>query len=152
MNVDLSVTGADHLAAVGADLRRVADKDLTKKFQKAMQHAAAPLRDEAAAAALYVLPKRGGLAELIGDRKNFTAKVRTRGPRTGVRVESKKNHDVASLERGRIRHLTFGRPPWVSQPTDRNWFTTAETRKAQTVRPELEKAMDEIKTELAGRG
>jgi hypothetical protein len=153
--MDLRIEGANRLEHLGRTLKQVADKDLQKALYKAMNRTGGPLRDEAVAAALYVLPKRGGLAASIVKR-DFVIKVRISGRNVGVQIRSTRKHDVARWNKGVIRRPVFADPAklrsewvWVDQKfAEPGWLDTALNRVAPQVRPEVIRALDELAAEL----
>ena len=156
--MDLKIEGAERLDRLGRVLKQIGDKDLTKALYRGMNHAGGPLRDEAGAAALYVLPKRGGLARQVL-RRDFTVRVRQTGRNVGVQLRSGRRHDIARWNRGVIRRPVFAdasKPrsdwAWVNQRfADPGWLDTALNRVAPEARTQVIRALDELAAEIDAR-
>jgi hypothetical protein len=146
--VDVKITGAEKLERLGVELRRAGDKNLTRALHKAMQRAGRPLRADAAASAAAALPRRGGLSAEIGNARNFTVRTTTRGRNVGVRIRSTGKHDIAGMNRGRVRHPVFGGKTWVTQLVDAGWFDAAMNRAAPRARLEIVRALDEVAAQI----
>lgn len=153
MPVDLRVEGADQLTKLAADLKAVGAKELRRDLLRGIQQATKELKDAAKKAALDNLPKRGGLNEFVASAK-FATRVRTSGRSPGVSiVASKSGHDLAAMDRGRLRHPVYGnRRLWVTQTITPGWFTDAMRDAAQPVRAELLNVLDDIAGRLARGG
>lgn len=148
--IDISVSGADRLASLGAALRAAGDKDLRRELLKAMQRSAKPLKAAAREAAATRLPRRGGLAERVAGSR-FSAKTRTAGKNAGVRIVGASDLDLRSMDRGRLRHPVYGHRRWVNQQIPAGWFSDALEERAPAVRVELVKAIDEVAKTLRSK-
>lgn len=147
VSVDIKTTGADKLKALAAAIKEAGDKNLRKEMYRAIGRTAKPLKKAGKDGALETLPKRGGLAERVASAR-FSARTRTAGKGAGVTITGSNGFDLPSLDRGRIRHKTYGHRPWVNQQTKPGWFTDALNKEAPTVQQELLKAIDEVAAKL----
>lgn len=149
MPVDLTISGADRLERIGRQLKASGNKDLRKELLAGIQRAAKPLKAVAQEAARSELPKKGGLNEFVASGK-WSVRTRSGGRNPGVTVVGKKSgHDVAAINRGRLRHPVFGhRAVWVTQTIRPNLITDALAKRAPDVRGELVKVLDRIADEV----
>jgi hypothetical protein len=142
--VDLVVHGGEQLEKVARRLKEIGDKELRKELFSGIQRAAKPMKLAAQQAARSKLPRRGGLNEWVASSK-FTVSVRS-GKFPAARVTGKKSgHDLAALNRGRLRHPLYGdRGHWYTQQIDANWFSDAMAAQAPAVREEIVAILDDI--------
>lgn len=154
--MDVRVTGAEQLAALAKDLRAAGDKELRRELMRGLQRAGKPMKAAARTAALTELPSRGGLAELVASSR-WSVTTRSAGRGAGVRVAGRglvnasgQELDLASLNRGRLRHPVYGRRgAWVNQRVKVGWFTDAmEVQADSTVRAEVLAAISAVRDKL----
>lgn len=140
--MDLRVTGADELSAVARRVR-AAGGGLSGEFRTGLQRAAAPAAAAARRAAAEELPQRGGLAERVAGG-TFTAKVRAGVGSAELTVTADAGMDLSAMDRGRLRHPTYGRPgSWVTQSIPPGWFTKRmEAEADRVVEPVVKAALD----------
>jgi len=147
---EIRVTGANRLAAVAARVKQTGDKDLRRELFRGIQRATKPARAEVKANATRVLPTSGGLAQVVA-RSRVSTKTRMRGQQVGVRITGQSDMDIASINRGRLRHPLFGdRGHWYSQQVRPGFFTEPLERMAPQVRAELLAVIDRIESALGG--
>lgn len=150
--LDLRVVGADRMAALGRDLRAAGNsKALRKELFAAMNRTTKPLRAEIKASAVRELPS--GLGPWAVKGMSVTAKTRLTGRQVGVRITIRRKNpnnksglaDINAMNRGRIRHLTWGRGPWHIQQVRPGFVTKVmDSLAAERARRELLKAIDQI--------
>ena len=145
----VTVTGWEQLAAVARDLKEAGDRGLKNELQRALRKNAEPLKLGARAAALDELPHSGGLGEYVADTSKFTVRTRlSRNPQ--IRIVGSNRIDLDSLDRGRVRHLTYGHLPWRDQTIIPRWFSDRMEEIADTkVRADIIGAIDETARKLA---
>lgn len=116
MTLHVVVQGADELKAVAARLAAAGEIEMKKAMVARMRTALLPLPPIIRASAMAYLPKAGGANRWVADAK-VSPRI-TATPRTGaVSIRMwKTGHDLRSIDRGYLRHPTFGN-------TD-HWFTT----------------------------
>lgn len=148
MPVELTVQGGEKLGVLAARLKETGNTELRKELFRGIQRAAKPLRAAAANAARENLPKRGGLNEWVASSK-FTISIRS-GRNPAVRVKgNKQGHDLAAMDRGRLRHPLFGnRKLWFTQQIRAGWFSEAMQRESPGVRREVVNVIDDMAREL----
>ena len=152
--LDVKVMGAESLSRLARDLKAAGERDLRRELLKGVQRAAKPAKEAAKKAALEELPDVGGLAAEIAGSK-FSAKTNT-GRNPSVRITAKgrpnrsgREHDLRSLDRGRLRHPLYGnRGHWYNQAVKPDWFTEAMKKQAPEVRKEIVAAIDAVARKL----
>lgn len=150
MGVDLRVEGADDFQRVARELREVGDVELRRELYRGIERAVKPLKEAARDAARQRLPHRGGLAEKVAKSKFSTRRRSGRDP--GIKIVAKDPIDLASIDRGRLRHPVFGnRRVWVNQSVPAGWFTDAMEKGAADVRRELLEVLGDVEKKLARR-
>lgn len=147
--MDLRVTGADDLAALGKALKAAGDRELRRELMKGLQRAGKPAKEAAKAAARSELPSSGGLGEYVA-RSKFSVRTRASGNSPGVEVVAKNAElDLPAMNRGRLRHPVYGnRNRWVTQQIKPRWFTDAMEAQAPQVRRELVAAIRAVAAKL----
>jgi hypothetical protein len=146
----IAVTGWEQLAAVARDLKVAGDRGLKNELQRALRKNAAPLKEGAIDAALEELPHSGGLGEYVATTSKFAVRTRlSRNPQ--VRIVGSNRIDLDSLDRGRVRHLTWGHLPWRDQVITPRWFSDRMEEIADTkVRADIIDAIDHTAQKLGG--
>ena len=156
--MEIQVVGVEQLAALARDLKAAGDRDLRKELFRGIQRGARPLKAEARAAALEELPKSGGLAARVATSK-FTVNVRLGARNPSIRIKGTgytgsvtgNQIDLNSMDRGRIRHMTWGHNPWKDQTIKPGWFSDRMELAADTgVRAEILSACTTVANKLGG--
>lgn len=149
--VELKVKGTAEFEAVKARLKQAADRGLNRELSQALNRATKPLKAAAKANALSDLPKRGGLAAAVAASK-FSTRTRTgKDPSVRIEVKGLSVSNLRALDRGTLRHPTFGhRDRWVTQQVHVDWFTAPMQAGAEPVRRELSQALDTIAQRIGG--
>jgi hypothetical protein len=120
-----------------------ASRELRSELYKAINRATRPLKEDVRGAAYWRLPKKGGLNKRISTSKIVT-KRRMSGNNAGVRIVGSSGYDIGSINRGRVRHLTFGHLPWSDQAVKPGFWTEPLMKGAPAVRKEIDEAMKRI--------
>lgn len=104
--------------------RRLDSVDLDQIGVVAALQVAPLLEANARTAALNRLPRTGGLNRLTAATPMRTQGFRRRGV-SGVRIVAQGGpiRHPAAIDRGRVYHPTYGRPPWRVQHVRPGWFT-----------------------------
>lgn len=142
--VDVRISGGAQLEALAQRFKAAADSDvLTARMEQSMRG----LQPEVQAAAergAERLPKRGGLARQVA-RTRIGTKVQTRGGSLTVRFVAHPNAvaDPGAINRGRVRHHTFGHKPWEIQIVRSGWFTDPIRALAPRIRAKLAKDLSD---------
>jgi hypothetical protein len=147
--VDITITGADQIAAVSNRLKEAGNKGkrLEKELRAAVAKEAKPIGRYIAVSAGSNLPNRGGLGYTVGGA-NISVNVNIRRVRVSLKA---KGYDLAAMDRGRLRHPVFGnRRIWETQQVKPKLFTTPFKESAPQVRVQIMKAMDDIAKRIEG--
>jgi hypothetical protein len=150
--LSVEVRGTDKLTKIAAALRATPNKELRKELGTGLRRAARPMRAAFKHGALGILPYRGGLAEQVASDVRYTTKVNL-GTTPSLRiVASLPGHDLAAMEKGRLRHPVYGhRRVWVTQNIRPGWFSDSGALAVTDVRRELLKAIDDVAKKLEDR-
>lgn len=157
MSDEFSMTGADQLAHVAKQLRAAGaeGKAIRKELYAGLQRATKPLRADMITHAAATMPKRGGLSKRVA-RSKVSTRTTGGGRNVGVRITVKGpaktgggQVDARSIDRGRLRHPTFGHRPYVNQQVTPGAFSEPFDAAAPLVRKELVKAVDTVAKRLA---
>lgn len=149
----LEITGADKLDVLAKALKQYGDKGLEKELYSSINRSVKPLVTDVKRATPRYLPRRYALELAKSLRVTVT---RRQGRVTGVRLigtaktpEGKKR-DLASLNRGRLRHPLYGnRKHWYDQQVSPNWWDDPLIKGATKVRKEIVKSLDDVAKKLA---
>jgi len=146
--VEIELRGAAQLVALAKRLRD-APKELRSKLYIGINRAAKPLKNEVKKSARERLPKKGGLNKRVAGTKIAT-KRRVSGNSAGVRLVGTSGYDIGSINRGRVRHLTYGHKPWKNQTVVKGFWTDPLVEGGPKVRDEIQEVMDTVATKLGG--
>lgn len=151
---DFEVRGAEKFEKVAKALKQAGDKELRKELYAGINRAAKPMTKNVKDSTPKYLPRRYAL-ELS---KTVKISVRRRGagrnPAVYLVAKAKtstgKDRDLASLNRGRLRHPLFGnRKHWYDQRVRPDWWTDPLLESAPQARKEIVKAIDGVARKLA---
>ena len=153
MPVEIRVEGADKFGRLAKALRQTGDKELRKELYAGINRAVKPLTAALKDSTPRFLPGRYA-AELS---RSLKVRTRRRGGRDpGVRLTGSaktprgKDRDLASLNRGRLRHPLYGdRKYWFNQKVSPGWWDEPLSDGADEVRQELVNVLDDIGRKLA---
>lgn len=124
-----------------------ANRELRAELYKAINRATRPLKEDVRGSAYWRLPKSGGLNKRIAESKIVT-KRRMSGKNAGVRIVGTSGYDIGSINRGRVRHLTFGHLPWHNQAVKPGFWTDPLKKGAPAVRREIDQAVKDIAKQI----
>jgi hypothetical protein len=128
-------------------------RSLRRELYKGLQRAARPAKDAAREGASR-LPQRGGLAARVAGARFSVRATAGRNPRVRITATEagRGKVNLASLDRGRLRHPLFGdRGHWFSQAVPPQWFSGPIAARADAVRAELEQAVTAVERFISGR-
>lgn len=140
-------------------LKQAGETELRKELHAGLRRAAKPLIPGAQQALSRALPS--GLKQR-GNRTRLAVQVKT-GRDPGVTIGKRFNsrgsgigHSNARLinDRGQFRHPVYGNEKvWVAQsrPGGRGWFDDTMRRNAPSVRPEIERSIQNVIDEVVRR-
>ncbi len=154
MAVEFDVEGADKLREIARALRQLADKELNKDFYKRLNKLVKPLKKSVMDDLKSFLPNR--YAEELSRDLKVTTQRRTSRTRPGITMVAKARsrsrggvRDIASLNRGRLRHPLFGnRGWWYDQPVKPGFFDEPIREDQQMIAGQIEELLDEVAVEI----
>lgn len=117
------VTGALQMRQLGLELRAMGEegKVFRRELLAGIRAAAAPAPAAARANARAILPKAGGLNQLIASDR-ISVRSRLTGKGVGVRIVNPKGGE--RLDEGEVRHPVYkNRKNWVLQQVRPGWFS-----------------------------
>jgi hypothetical protein len=148
--VELEISGGtEELAALAKRLHAAgsAGQGIRKNIRSSIRVAAKPLGRFIAVSAGRSLPQRGGLGyHIAGATASVTGGVSAAGVSARLSLRDK-GYDLKSIDRGRLRHPTFGRrgpDDWKDQTVKADTFTDAFKQGAPAIRTEIEKGLLEV--------
>lgn len=149
------ITGVERLYRIAGKLPEVVDKALSEELENAFTEPVTAFRSEVEDAIGTRFPS--GYTEAFLGSWNILVKVDVGGGSAKARLRGTahgraKKRDSAALDRGVLRHKTWGREPWHSQAiTPRFWSDPAD-RLVERMREKLaevvEKAAKKIEAQL----
>lgn len=148
--IGIEVRASRELAELSRELKEAGDRGLRREVLGGLRQGAKPLIVAARDAARDELPAHGGLNEWVASATFGVRTLLNANPRVRIVATKKgKHHDLRAIDDGRLRHPTFGRPPWVVQPITPHVVTGAMEREADAVREVLAGAIEDYLRRLA---
>lgn len=147
---DVSITGADRLKTVARNLEAAGRGDLVKELRSTLRVAAKPLIPHSRAEALRRLPQSGGLARLVAKTPQRITVSTGRGAAVKLSI-GKKGSGARAADAGTVRHPTFGRRPFVSQPVQPGWASDTFEQEGPAIREDVVRALDRFADRLVDR-
>lgn len=151
--MDLRVTGAQDVEAFSRRMKEAGNKGLRRELSKALGHEMKPITANVVRSLDEYLPDAyaGTLSGSLKLRAATTA-GKNPGVKIVARAKGRKSvRRVGALERGSLRHLTWGRRPWHAQSVKPGFFTEPIQDRADELRRALLAAMDRIARKIARR-
>lgn len=137
-HIEIPSATVDKFRALRVRLK-TAEKEVRLKFLASVRATMAPLKDDIRQSALDLLPKRGGLAARVADSKF--------GTRTGpasVTFQTINPYEIKAIDRGKLRHKTFGHTPWVNQPVSDGFWSKPTDKRLPEIVAAVDEAMDDV--------
>lgn len=145
----VKLDGGEQLHRLVREMKDAGDNEMRKKMLRGLREAGKPAGRQVQAAGLRKLPSRGGLAKLISGSK-VAVRTRASSKTASVKLEQKlAGHDLKSIDKGRLRHPTYGHMPWVLQPIQSGYFSDEVEDLAPEVQRRLMEVLDDIAADIA---
>lgn len=153
MPAEFKMEGADKLKEVARALRKLSDKELSRDFYQRLNRLVKPLKKAIKDDLKSFLPDR--YAEELA--RDLTVSSRRRAGRSpGIAIVGKAKsrsrggeRDLASLNRGRLRHPLFeNRGWWYDQYVKPNFFDDPIFRQRAQVARQIDELLDEVAIEI----
>jgi len=141
------------LNKVSKALKAAATKEMRTALRKIMAEETKPTRKKIKQSAIDNLPSTGKLNKWTASMPSQNTDFREKS--AGVRIRmSKKGHDIAALNRGRLRHPLFGnRKHWYTQTIAEGFFTKPieedEADLKQRIQAAVEKYMNDLERKVS---
>jgi hypothetical protein len=123
-----------------------ADREIRLGFTRALRGIAKPYAQTVLAAGAARLPKGGGLSARVAASR---IGVQSSTLRATASFKSDRGYDLRAMNRGRLRHPTYGHTPWVTQEIEPGVFTAAFEAGAPLVRRQMLNAATEALNKIA---
>jgi hypothetical protein len=165
-DVGVSLNGAAAFSEARKRMRG-APREMSRELYKVMSRESKPLIQAAKTSAGVSLPsgggkpsKSGGKRESVADRvvgAKYTVKVTGgRNPITRIQAMERlgRSVDLASLDRGRLRHPLFGstaKGNWFDQRVPKDWFTRPMEKHGKEFDSQLAKAAQKVIEDAFGK-
>ena len=148
MVAELRIEGADKFGKLAKALRQAGDKELRKELYSGLNRSVKPLTEAVKKGTASYFPRRYAF-ELA---KYLRVRARRRAGKNPAiflvgkaKTKQGKERDLASLNRGRLRHPLFGnRRYWYDQSIPANWWDDPLLENAEQVREDIVNVLDEI--------
>lgn len=155
MVAELRIEGADKFGELARALRRAGDKELRTALYRGINSSVKPLSEDVKKRTPEYFPRRYA-AELAKTLKVRVRRRAGRDPSIRLMGQSKtklgKERDLASLNRGRLRHPLYGnRSYWYDQKVPPNWWDDPMLEGVDEVREVLVNVLDDIGAKLAAK-
>lgn len=127
------------------------DKELSKALGQHIRAVGKPVGQRTLLRGSGSLPQSGGLGDRVSDGRVSVSVKTGRTAGVSIRLLTREGYDLTGIDKGVVRHKTFGRLPWVSQSIRAGVFTDQFKREEHTFRTAVEKAvLDAARTIRAG--
>lgn len=141
------VQSSDYLKAARA--LKNADRTIRLEYSRAVRVIAKPLGETVLARGADKLPRKGGLSDRVKAAKVSVSATQTRAV---VSLKTEEGYDLRAMNRGRLRHPTYGHKPWVGQAIEAGVFTQAFEEEAPAARAALLAAGERALKKIAAEG
>ncbi|MFJ2719366.1 hypothetical protein [Streptomyces sp. NPDC087437] len=159
MVAGLELRTSKDLKRIAAELRRMDNPEMKKRFNRELRQAAKPMVPAVRKAIRQIPSKRRYTASGLRGRMSKATKleVRTTGKDAGVRIRvdgrkmPNKEKSLQSYMEGvkpRWRHPVFGHDVWVQQPSRPYFFKTVDQLGRQT-RQNVNRAIDQVARDIS---
>lgn len=147
---DFEVRGAQQLQVLAERLKKAGEGELRKQLLREIRGSAKKAIPDVRQSAYRTLPRRGGLAERVGNQA-YAVQIRLGGSSASVRIAGKGMKELRDIDAGRLRHPVFGdRKRWKAQAVTPGFFSDPINRRAPSIRKDIEKAMGGIAHKVTG--
>ena len=130
-------------------LKAAGQREMRSAIRKAVTEETKPTRRKIKQSALDNLPQTGGLNRWVARMPSADTDFRERSAGVKIRM-TKRGHDLAAINRGRVRRPLFGnRSAWYTQTVEPNFFTRPIEEDSAALRVRITDALDKVMAEMA---
>lgn len=130
-------------------LKAAGTREMRSRLRKIMSEETKPTRKKIRQSAIDSLPSRGGLNKWAARTPSINTDFREQSAGVRIRMQ-KKGHDIAALNRGRLRHPLFGnRNHWYEQSITPGFFTKPVEGDAEDLRRRITAALEKYIDDLS---
>ena len=148
MSSDFRIEGLDSMRSIARDLKEIESRKLIRKeFNDALRKDVVPaLEPYTSAAALAMLPKKGGLNVVIANTLVSTRSNTSSEKYAGIDlVAGRKGSGAGGADRGRVRHPLFGdRTKFYETNVHPGWFTDTVKAHMNVLVPIVDRAIQAL--------
>lgn len=148
MAVDIAVVGLDDLGKLSNALKKAGHGGLRKELHRGVNRATKEPKAAAKAQAAAFLPDRYATVLI----PNLRFRTRVRGDGVSIITKAKgrpRDRHVGAINRGRLRHPTYGnRNAWVNQGVRPGFVTIPMQSARPEMRREIKQAMDRVADQI----
>lgn len=141
------VTGIDRLYKAAGVFRENVDKELSNELEDAARKAVDPFSRSVFAQISADMPS--GYAPTFAGSFRVIPRITAEGGGVRIRLQGTaqgraKKRDSAALNRGVLRHKTWGRPPWHSQAITPGFWDRPAQRLVEDMRGRLKEVVEKV--------
>lgn len=142
------IEGADQLFKLST-LLRLSGAKLQRDAENRVTRVVDSLGPQVKREWLVRMPRSGGLNRRIAASRFTTRKGRMDGSFTVRLTATNKNTAIRKIEdTGIVRHLVFGRPPWVRQDVPRGIFNEVMIEALPGLNQQIQEVLDDITRQI----
>lgn len=146
--MDAQVKGADDFHKLAEKMRRAEKRRLRQALIKGLRDIARPVGEAGVRGGAEAMPQAGGLSDRVARTSVRQDNNLGSKPKITITLRSRDGYDLSAMERGQIRHPTFGHSPWVRQGVPSGAFSEAIEREADQVRDRLREELERVIEEI----
>jgi len=159
MSVEIRVTGAEQFGALARRLKKHGDNELRKELYRGINRTVKPIRADVKANIPSYMPS--GYSPVLQKSFRLSSSRRATGRDVGIRLlgrakGQKKARAVGDIDKGSLRHPTFGRRKsktgkslWFVTKVRKGFFTERVEGHADSVRRDLIDVMNDVANKIA---
>lgn len=144
----VEIRGGKNLARIARDLKEAGEGGLRRELLRGVRQSTRTAIPDVEAAALEVLPKRGGLAARVATQK-FASRTSLSGSVARVRIVGEGMKELRDIDAGRLRHPVWGnRKVWKGQRVVPGFFSHTLEKKAPKIRRDIDQVMRDVSRKI----
>ena len=133
---------------LAAKLRRAEKSRVRRALTQGLRDIAKPVGEAMLRSGAEAMPNRGGLSARVARSSVRQTNKLGSNPRVTITLRTRQGDDLEAMNRGQLRHPTFGHGPWVVQPVRAGAFTDGFNEAAPLVRDALRVEVERVIQEI----